>query len=337
MNASSTTESRRHSSDPSRDNDGQQAKLLRRLIAYLIMAIVAMLLAVAMTTLVTSFVPSWELGQAHGQEKAEVGPVSGDESVPGRVSEVDPTLTWKFVTALEELGYEPSGAKMKLILEAAHIPAETFEVEHAGALGFFPYGKLRKAAHLIDFFRNTELALDQIELNFYDFDKLTKSGYDTLLEQMQSAETDAFALKKKDGENPNPFMVLVADWPTVMNWQGVQRAYDNTPFVGTAVVWNQDVAKLLDYYSAEWVSDQAVPAFTEEQRMEYAKNAMYAVLASANGVAEEQLAQFAGVDGTPDGKVYIGLPSQLKELGPDHVEAFSYKSHLQSGLYGLNK
>ena len=308
-----------------------------RLVAYLIMALVAMLLAVVLATLITSFIPSWELGQAHGQEKPDVGPVSGDESVPVRMSEVDPAATWKFITALEELGHEPSGTKMKLVLEAANTSTKIFEVEHAGALGFFPYGKLQKAAHLIDYFRDTELALDQIELNFYDFDELTKSGYDTLLEQMQSGETDAFALKDKDGENPNPYMILVADWPTVMNWQGVQRAYDNSPFVGTAVVWNQDVAKLLNYFSDAWVAEQTVAEFTEQQRMQYAKSAMYAVLASANGVPQDQLAQFAGTDGTPDEKVYIGLPSQLEELAPSHVEAFSFKSHLQSGLYSSGR
>ena len=308
------------------------------------MALLAILLAFVLGALV-GLIPTSKTGEAFGQEKSDAELVSSDGTVTVRVGErgtvtdegTRPVVTWKFVTKYPPLEADLPGKKMKLVLTGERGQAETFEVAHGGALGFYPYGKLQKAGHFFDFFRLPEVAVDQIEFDVYDFDELTESAYATLVEQMKPDETDAFTLWAKNQQEPNPFMILVAEQPTVSTWAGFSVPYNDTPFVGTAVVWNQDFAKLLDYYSVGWGEVSTVSGFTEKERMQYAKNAMYAVVASANGVADEQLAQFSALPETRGGKIYIGLPSSLKALGPEHVEAFSFKSHLRSGLYGVKE
>ena len=229
------------------------------------MAILAILLALVLGTLIGLFVPSSKIGQAFGQEEqdAELVLPDGDFRVLVADESTLPGATWDFVTMFPQDEVDLAGKKMRLILKTGPVPTETFEVAHGGALGFYPYGKLQKAGHLIDFIRKPEVAVDQIEFDVYDLDTLSESGYATLFQQMKSGKNDAFALQAKNNEEPNPYMILMAEQPTVSKWVGFNIPYTDTPFVGTAVVWNQDFEKLLDHYSVGWGEDSTLSGLSE--------------------------------------------------------------------------
>lgn len=321
---------------PSNGEEYHLNKNQRRFLAYFRMAVISAVLALFIWILIATLLPTVVPGQAHGQPVPGGGLFGGP--IPADCAEQDiapnanatAPLEWT-VSANPGDPAQTPGHPVTLSIGGIYDQPLEFEVMHGGPLEFRPYGKKEKAAHLIDFFRKPEVALDQIELKFYDLDRLTNTGYRNLVQQIESAETSAFALQDDEGAGSAPFIVLAIPWSETPPSAGPAPWDASTTYLGTTILWNETVDQLLNYSSTNWSLQDIARDSTDREKRQYTKCAMYALLTEANAAADAYVRQLGAVD---NDTVYIGVPAQLMQVGRNAVEAFSSKSHLRAGLYG---
>lgn len=192
-----------------------------------------------------------------------------------------------------------------------------FQFERADAVEFYPYGNREKISRFFDFWRAPEAAKDQVEMNLYDVDGMTQEDYKILLSVLHSAErTDTSGAETEYVERARQvgsfmaFVMAAEGQGQLAEWVA---GYEKTPYLGVPVRINAGVADLLRYQAGELEQTQMI-ADSDFDKTAFLKGAMSAVIASTQGLDEEQIGALPWFEEGEQVKMYFAVPWETGRL-----------------------
>ena len=179
-----------------------------------------------------------------------------------------------------------------------------------------------KIARILDIFRAPEAAKDQLGMKLYDVDALSTLEYKTLLKgfepMLQNAGMNAEGTDLED--RAEPMMAFVAALNTgaqtkISSWHEVAGKAGTFEFIGAPVQWNSGIAALMHYEAGESKLYKMLTECADYSETKLIKRAMYDVIASAEGIAEEGTADAQRFAESEVAKMYLAIVS--KAFAPD--------------------
>ena len=219
-----------------------------------------------------------------------------------------------------------------------------FNFVYGDAVEFYPETVPVKIARILDIFRAPEAARDQLGMKLYDVDALSAQGYKKLLEGFQPMLQTAGANAQGDdeGSGAEPVLAFVtaanaAPWTTISTWGQAKEMVDKFEFIGTPVQWNAGVEDLLRYEAGESDLYTKLNECAEYDTTKLIKRAMFDVIASAEGIKEQNVPDAQRLAEIEAAKIYLAvmynaypLESDFKGLKP--IPTVSFRSAWDAAL-----
>ena len=271
--------------------------------------LITVILAVVLGLLLAFFVPTIGYGQSAPPDSGASATVPRDGS---DISGDELTIRWESSVSTED-----SGVPRLFTVLAVQGPAgreAEFRLEHSSAASFFHYGYLEQFAHVLDFFRRPEHARDLLELHLYDAADARDLLRGYLEAQGEWGPSNSVDVSQWWEEEQ--VVAFVAETDGLTAEVMTQGGPDVGPFVGAAIVWNEDAMRLVedDADIGGWLTDA--------QKTRVLAEAVAAMVAASNG----EHTGFARMTAASNARTYVGVPWSVEDPMLNSVDAYTFKS-----------